>query len=47
MIKYEEILSKFERLKEKNIEKENLNIKIILEKNLIESKLEKFSKQVI
>jgi hypothetical protein len=47
MIKNEEILTKFERLKEKNNEKENLYIKITLEKNLIESRFEKFSKQVI
>ena len=37
--------NKFDRLKEKNIEKENSFIKISLEKNLLESKCEKIIKQ--
>ena len=45
MKKIEETTSKFDRLKEKNIEKENSFIKISLEKNLLESKCEKIIKQ--
>lgn len=42
--KNEEISAKFERLKEKNSEKENFNLKLSLEKNLFESKYEKITK---
>jgi hypothetical protein len=45
--KNEEISHKFERLKEKNSEKENLYIKMSLEKNMIDSKIEKLSKEVL